>query len=39
MEILLLTVRNLNGSKLHLELKSNKALSEKFTEAVPNILH
>ena len=34
-----ITVRHLNGSKLHLYLKGNKVLTEKFTEAVTNILH
>ena len=34
-----ITVRHQNGSKLHLDLKDNKVLTEKFTEAVSNILH
>ena len=34
-----ITVRHLNGSKLHLNLKENKVLTEKFTEAVSNILY
>ena len=34
-----ITVRHLNGSKLHLNLKGNKVLTEKFTEAVSNKLH
>ena len=32
-------MRYLNGSKLHLNLKDNKVLTEKFTEAVWNISH
>ena len=32
-------MRYLNGSKLHLNLKDNKILTEKFTEAVWNISH
>ena len=31
--------RDLNGSRLHLNLKGNKIFNEKFTEAVSNILH
>ena len=35
----IITVRHLNGSKLHLNLKGNKVLTEKFAEAGSNILH
>ena len=34
-----ITIRHLNGSRLHLNLKGNKFFTEKFTEAVSNILH
>ena len=34
-----ITIRHLNGSRLHLNLKGNKIFTEKFTEAVSNILH
>ena len=34
-----ITVRHLNGSKLHLNLKDKKILTEKFTEAASTILH
>ena len=33
------TVPHLNDTKLHLNLKGNKVLTEKLTEAVSNILH
>ena len=34
-----ITIRHLNGSRLHLNLKSNKVFTEKFTVAVSDILH
>ena len=35
-----ITIRHhLNGCRLHLNLKGNKIFTEKFTEAVSNILH
>ena len=34
-----ITIRHLNGSRLHLSLKGNKIFTEKFTKAVSNILH
>lgn len=34
-----ITVRHLHGSKLHLNLKGNKVLTEKSTEAISNIFH
>ena len=34
-----ITVRHLNGSRLYLNLKGNKVFTEKFTEAISNILH
>ena len=35
----IITILHLNDPKLHLNLKVNKVLAEKFTEAVSNILH
>ena len=35
----IITASHLNNSKVHLNLKGNKVLTEKFTEAVSNILH
>ena len=34
-----ITIRHLNGSRLHLNLKGNKIFNEKFTEPLSNILH
>ena len=35
----IVTVCHLHGLRLHLNLKGNKVFTEKFTEAVSNILH